>query len=43
MAALEANGVPVRYLEFEGEGHGFRKAETIVAGLQAEVDFVQSL
>jgi dipeptidyl aminopeptidase/acylaminoacyl peptidase len=39
VAALEANGVPHRYLRFEGEGHGFRKASTIVAALEAELAF----
>ena len=28
VAALERNGVPHAYLAFEGEQHGFRKAET---------------
>ena len=31
VAALEANRVPHRYLRFEGEGHGFRRASTIIA------------
>ena len=39
VAALEANGVPHRYLRFDGEGHGFRKASTIVAALEAELAF----
>ena len=38
--ALAANGVPHAYLAFEGEGHGFRRAETIVATLEAEVSFL---
>jgi hypothetical protein len=29
----------VAYLEFEGEQHGFRKAETIVRSLEAELAF----
>jgi len=37
--ALKRQGVPVAYLEFEGEGHGFRRAETIVAALNAEYAF----
>jgi dipeptidyl aminopeptidase/acylaminoacyl peptidase len=37
--ALEANGVPFAYLLFEGEGHGFRKAETIVRSISAELSF----
>jgi dipeptidyl aminopeptidase/acylaminoacyl peptidase len=39
VAALEANGVPYAYLPFEGEQHGFRKAETIVRSLEAELVF----
>ncbi len=37
--ALKANGVPVAYLAFEGEQHGFRKAETIVRAAEAELSF----
>jgi dipeptidyl aminopeptidase/acylaminoacyl peptidase len=37
--ALEANGVPYAYLAFEGEQHGFRKAENIVRSLEAELAF----
>ena len=37
--ALKANGVPVAYLAFEGEQHGFRKAETIVRAADAELSF----
>jgi dipeptidyl aminopeptidase/acylaminoacyl peptidase len=39
VAALERKGVPVVYLEFEGEQHGFRRADTIVRSLEAELDF----
>jgi dipeptidyl aminopeptidase/acylaminoacyl peptidase len=39
VAALEAKGVPVAYLEFEGEQHGFRKAENIVRSLESELAF----
>lgn len=38
--ALAARGVPHAYLAFEGEGHGFRNASTIVAQLEAEVAFL---
>jgi dipeptidyl aminopeptidase/acylaminoacyl peptidase len=38
-AAARANGLPVAYLTFEGEQHGFRKAETIVRCLEAELYF----
>ena len=37
--ALEAKGVPVAYLLFEGEQHGFRNADNIVAALEAELVF----
>lgn len=37
--ALRARGVPVAYLTLEGEGHGFRKAESIVRTLEAELVF----
>lgn len=37
--ALRANGVPVAYLLFEGEQHGFRRAENIRRALDAELAF----
>jgi len=37
--ALRAGGVPVAYIAFEGEQHGFRKAETIRRALEAELYF----
>jgi dipeptidyl aminopeptidase/acylaminoacyl peptidase len=37
--ALKRKGVRVAYLEFEGEQHGFRKAESIVRSLEAELAF----
>ena len=37
--ALRANRVQVAYLTLEGEGHGFRKADSIIATLEAELDF----
>ena len=39
VAALRERRVPHAYLLFEGEGHGFRKAETIIASLEAELSF----
>jgi dipeptidyl aminopeptidase/acylaminoacyl peptidase len=39
VAALERKGVPVAYVEFPGEQHGFRKAESIVRSLEAELAF----
>jgi dipeptidyl aminopeptidase/acylaminoacyl peptidase len=35
--ALRARGVPVAYHAFPGEGHGFRRAETLVTALAAEL------
>lgn len=37
--ALRTNAVPFAYLPFEGEQHGFRKAETIVRCAEAELSF----
>jgi dipeptidyl aminopeptidase/acylaminoacyl peptidase len=37
--ALRRKGLPVAYLAFEGEQHGFRKAETIQIVLGAELAF----
>ncbi len=37
--ALDKKQVPVAYLEFEGEQHGFRKSETIKRALEAELEF----
>jgi dienelactone hydrolase len=37
--ALREKGLPVAYLLFPGEGHGFRKAATIEAALEAERAF----
>ncbi|MGB1652832.1 MAG: S9 family peptidase [Acidimicrobiales bacterium] len=39
VAALEERGVPVSYLLFEGEQHGFRKAENVISALEAELAF----
>ena len=39
--ALKANGVPVAYLAFEGEQHGFRKAETIVRGRRSRAQLLR--
>ena len=36
---MRAKGLPVAYLAFEGEGHGFRRAETIRRALEAELYF----
>ena len=37
--ALRSNGVPYAYLAFEGEAHGFRRAETEIRCLEAELYF----
>ena len=39
MAALDGSGIPHAYLTFEGEQHGFRKASSIRAALEAELSF----
>lgn len=39
-AAARAAGCPVAYLEFEGEGHGFRQGPNIVRALQSEEVFL---
>ncbi len=38
-ADLAEHGIRHAYLAFEGESHGFRKAETIAAALEAELSF----
>src|SRR6202034_1284585 len=37
--ALKAKGVPVAYLEFPGEGHGFRRADNLIRGKHDELYF----
>ena len=39
VAALKRRGQPHAYVTFEGEQHGFRKAESIVRSLEAELSF----
>ena len=39
VAALKSKGLPVEYLEFAGESHGFRQAATIQQTLEAELAF----
>lgn len=34
---IDGRGVPHAYLTFEGEGHGFRRAETIIRTVEAEL------
>lgn len=40
---LKANKVPVAYLLFDGEAHGFRKSETITRAYEAELWFYGSV
>ncbi len=37
--ALDDKGIPVAYVLFEGEGHGFRRAENVCRALEAELEF----
>ncbi|ANB09506.1 acyl-peptide hydrolase [Streptomyces ambofaciens] len=37
LARIAGRGVPHAYLAFEGEGHGFRRADTMVRALEAEL------
>jgi dipeptidyl aminopeptidase/acylaminoacyl peptidase len=37
--ALRSRGAPVAYMQFAGEGHGLRKADSIIASLNAELCF----
>jgi dipeptidyl aminopeptidase/acylaminoacyl peptidase len=39
LGALRERRQPVAYLEFAGESHGFRKAETLIAAKEAELYF----
>ncbi|MEJ2428079.1 MAG: S9 family peptidase [Deltaproteobacteria bacterium] len=39
LEALQAKGLPVAYIPFEGEQHGFRRAETIKSALNSELYF----
>jgi dipeptidyl aminopeptidase/acylaminoacyl peptidase len=43
VAAMRANGLPVGYIEFDGEGHGFRRAENLVRAVEAELWFYGSV
>ncbi|MGZ6272360.1 MAG: prolyl oligopeptidase family serine peptidase [Candidatus Limnocylindrales bacterium] len=39
VAVLRAKGLPHAYLPFEGEGHGFRRLETMRRAMEAELAF----
>ena len=41
--ALREKGLPVAYLPFEGEQHGFRKSENIKRALEAELYFYSQI
>lgn len=41
--ALREKGVPVAYLRFEGEGHGFRQQSTIEQALNSELSFYAAM
>jgi dipeptidyl aminopeptidase/acylaminoacyl peptidase len=43
VSALRAKGLPVAYVPFEGEQHGFRKAENIKRALDGEVSFYSQI
>lgn len=38
--ALARRGIPHEYVLYPGEGHGFRRAETIIASLETELRFL---
>ena len=42
VAALRSAGQSVELIEFEGESHGFRRLDTLVTALQAEIDFYEA-
>ncbi|OKK04391.1 acyl-peptide hydrolase [Streptomyces sp. CB03234] len=37
LAAMAGRGIPHAYIAFEGEGHGFRRADTVVRALESEL------
>jgi dipeptidyl aminopeptidase/acylaminoacyl peptidase len=41
--ALKAKGLPYEYVPYEGEQHGFRKAETIIDAAERELAFYRSV
>ncbi len=43
VAALKEKGLPVAYIPFEGEQHGFRKAENIIRSIEAELYFYSKI
>jgi dipeptidyl aminopeptidase/acylaminoacyl peptidase len=43
LAALREKKIPVAYMPFEGEQHGFRRAENIKRSLEAEYYFYSQI
>ncbi|MFF1922104.1 prolyl oligopeptidase family serine peptidase [Streptomyces sp. NPDC058221] len=37
LAAVEGRGIPHAYLTYPGEGHGFRRADTMISALESEL------
>ena len=37
LAQMAGRGIPHAYIAFEGEGHGFRRADTMVRALESEL------
>ncbi|MGW3623462.1 S9 family peptidase [Streptomyces sp. NPDC000880] len=37
LARMAGRGIPHAYIAFEGEGHGFRRAETVIRALESEL------
>src|SRR5205814_5801707 len=40
VTALEQRGIPYAYIAFEGEGHGFRRAENVKRSTEAHLSFL---
>ena len=38
--ALAARGIPHAYVVYDGEGHGFRRAENVIHALETELAFL---
>jgi dipeptidyl aminopeptidase/acylaminoacyl peptidase len=38
--ALKSRGIPYAYIPFEGEGHGFRRAENVKSAIEAHLSFL---
>ena len=41
--AVRKKGLKVKYVPFEGEQHGFRKAENIIRALEEELAFYRDV